>query len=144
MGASTLTTELVSLISAALLLVVGVILLGLWASVCLLSRRGLKITFAVCGTLVAVDGIFGLAGWIVLIVERKEIPDAVLLATETVIAVGFACWGVVLCTQVPPKSLCVGTDGRLRLLWCWEFMLRGWASLMRRGKFGRRIYRPWR
>ena len=101
MGAQTLLTELLSLISAALLLVVGVILLGLWASVCLLSRRGLKITFGVCGGLVGVNGVFGLAAWIILIVDRRQIPDAVLLSTETVIAVGFACWGVVLCTQVP-------------------------------------------
>jgi hypothetical protein len=142
MGATTLTTELVSLISAALLLLVGVVLFGLWASVCLFSRRGLKITFAVCAVLVGVNGIFGLGGWIVLIVERREIPDAVLLATETVIAVGFACWGVVLCTQVLVRFSPV--DKRLRLLWCWEFTRRGWASLMRRGRFGRRIYRPWR
>jgi len=100
MGAMTLLTELLSLGSAALDLIVGALLLGLWASTCLFSRRTLKVAFAFVTVLGVINAVFGLAAWIMLIVERAEVPSGVILGREAVIATGFACWGFVLCTQV--------------------------------------------
>lgn len=105
MGAMTLVTELLSLISAAVVLVVGVVLLGLWASTRLFSQQALRIAFVICGVCVGGNGVFGLATWIVLIVNRGDVPNGVILGRETVIATGFACWGFVLCTQVCSRLL---------------------------------------
>ena len=101
-GAMTPLTELLSLISAAVDLIVGVLLLGLWASTCLFSQRTLKVAFAIATVLGVTNAIFGLATWIVLIVEKADVPSGVILGRETVIAMGFACWGFVLCTRVTP------------------------------------------
>ena len=105
MGAMTLTTELLSLICAALVLIVSVILLCSWAVSCMMSTRWRKATFGVCGGLVGVDAIFGFATWIILIIDRRSLLDplgssGVILARERIIAVGFACWVFLLMTQV--------------------------------------------
>ena len=68
-GAMTLITELLSLICAALNLIVGVILVGLWAISGLFSSRWKTASFIVCGSLVGVNAIFGFATWIVLTID---------------------------------------------------------------------------
>jgi hypothetical protein len=105
MGAMTLTTELLSLICAALVLIVSVILLCSWAVSSMMSNRWRKATFGVCGGLVGVDAIFGFATWIILIIDRRSLSDplgssGVILARERIIAAGFACWVFLLMTQV--------------------------------------------
>src|SRR5271169_4819527 len=110
MGAMTLTTELLSLICAALVLIVSVILLCSWAVSCMISNRWRKATFGVCGALIGVDVIFGFATWIILIIDRRSISDplassSVILARERIIAAGFACWAFLLITQVSPIGL---------------------------------------
>lgn len=106
MGAMTLITELLSLICAALNLIVGVILIGLWAMSRLFSSRWKITSFIVCGSLVGVNAIFGFATWIVLTINRANIHDpltsssTVVLGRVRIIAAGFACWVFVLLTQV--------------------------------------------
>jgi hypothetical protein len=108
MGAMTLLTELLSLVCAALVLIVSVLLLGLWATAAVMSSRSRKIALGVCGGIVGIDGCFGFATWIVLIVKRQDIRDpldslsGVALGRERIIAIGFACWVLVLMTQVHP------------------------------------------
>ena len=108
MGAMTLVTELLSLLCAALVLIVSVLILGLWATATLMSTRSKRIAFGVCGGIVGIDGCFGFATWIVLIVKRQDIRDpldslsGVALGRERIIAIGFACWVLVLMTQVYP------------------------------------------
>src|SRR5271170_737599 len=97
MGSMTLMTELLSLICAALALIVSVILLCSWAVSCMLSNRWRKVTFGVCGGLLGVDAIFGFATWIVLIIDRRDLSDplgssSVILGRERIIAAGFVCW----------------------------------------------------
>ena len=117
MGAMTLLTELLSLISAAFDLIVGALLLGLWASTCLFSQRTLKVAFGFTTALGVINAVFGLVAWIVLIVERANVPSGVILGREAVIATGFACWAFVLCTQVQnPSYSCVHLLSLLTLL----------------------------
>ena len=118
-GSTTLVIELLSLLSAALVLIVGVILIGLWAMSCFLSTRWRYISFGICAGLVAVNAIFGLATWIVMIVERGSLHDPLdsrspLFGRERIIFAGFACWVLVLLVQVCPSYN--GTDRRLHLL----------------------------
>ena len=110
MGSLTLVTQLFSLICAASVLVVGVLLLGVWVTTSILSHRWRGIAFGVCGVIVAIDGCFGFVAWIVMIVKREDIRDpldslsGVMLGRERIIAVGFACWVLVLMTQVYPLT----------------------------------------
>lgn len=106
MGATTLVTELLSLICAALALIAGVILIGLWAMSCLFSPRWKTISLGICGALVAFNACYGLATWIIVIIERGSLHDpldsssGIILGRERIIAAGFACWVLVLLTQV--------------------------------------------
>jgi len=107
MGALTLITELMSLICAALVLIVSLTLLGLWAmiSTMFISRRWRGWIWGIVGGQVVVGGIFGFATWIILIVDREEIKDVlmqsgIILSRDKIIAAGFACWVLVFITQV--------------------------------------------
>src|SRR5436305_8421975 len=112
MGALTLITELMSLILAALVLIVGVTLLGLWAliSTMFISKRWRVWAVVVCAGEVIIGGVFGFVTWIILIVDREEIKSVLMrsgmtLSRDNIIAAGFACWIVVFITQVKPRAL---------------------------------------
>lgn len=108
--------ELLSLLSAASVLVVGVILIGLWSISCVFSTRWRKICFGICSGLLALNACFGFAAWIVMIVERRTLHDPLdsrtaIFGRERIIAAGFASWGLVLLAQV--LFLSDETDRRL-------------------------------
>ena len=98
MAARTLFVELMSLISAAVVLIGTACLLGLYAMIFVLRLRWKTVSYAICGAVVTVTGLFSLAGWIVLIIQRNDILDSldslsgVMLARDRIIAAGFACW----------------------------------------------------
>ena len=106
MGTLTFATELTSLITAALVLIVSVGLLGLWGMLCILSPKWKTISFSIGGILVMIDGCYGLATWIILIIKRQAIRDPLesvsgyILGRERIIAAGFACWIFLLMLQV--------------------------------------------
>lgn len=105
MGSMTLVIELLSLLSAALVLIVGVMLIGLWAISCTFSTRWRNMSFAICAGLLALNTCFGFAAWIVIIIERGTLHNPLdsrtaIFGREKIIAAGFACWGLVLLTQV--------------------------------------------
>jgi hypothetical protein len=107
MGAMTLVTELLSLISGALALVVGGTLIGSWAMLGLFPTRWKTILYGICIGLVVLNACFGLTTWIIIIIERANIQDpldsstSLILGRERIIATGFACWVLILLTQVP-------------------------------------------
>jgi len=101
-----LAMELLALVSAAMLLAVGVASLGLWAWASILSRTSRTIAFVASAGLVVLEACFGLATWIFLVIERGKLRDfldpesGIILGRERIIAVGSACWVIVLLTQV--------------------------------------------
>lgn len=106
MGSLTLLMELFSLICAAVVLIVGVLLLGLWTTSSVLSVRWRTIAYILCGTTVGINALFGLTTWVLIIVKRVDIRDpldslgGVTLGRERIIAIGFACWVFLLMSQV--------------------------------------------
>ena len=115
MGSMTLVIELLSLLSAALVLIVGVISIGLWPISCIFSTRWRNICFGICAGLVALNACFGCATWIVMIVERGSLHDpldsqSAIFGREKIIIVGFACWGLVLLTQVYSHTMKLTED----------------------------------
>ena len=106
MAAQTLLTELMALVSAAVVLIGTACLLGLWGLTSVLTSRWKKISFVICGSVVVVAGVFGFASWIVLIIERNNILDpldslsGVALGRDRIIAAGFACWTFFFIIQV--------------------------------------------
>ena len=75
MGSMTLLMELFSLICAVVVLVVGVLLLGLWTTVSVLSHRWRKVAFFSCAAVVGVNAFFGLTTWVLMIIKRADIRD---------------------------------------------------------------------
>lgn len=79
------------------------------------STRWKNICFGICAGLVALNACFGFATWIVMIVERGSLHDpldagSVIFGKERIIIVGFACWGLVLLTQVRSHTMKLTTD----------------------------------
>ena len=113
MGAMTMTTLLLPLICSALVLIVNVLLLGVWATVSVLSSRWRKIAFGVSGGIIVLDGFYGFATWIVLVLQRGDIRDPLdslsgfMLGRERIIAAGFACWVLMTVCQVIPSEICI-------------------------------------
>lgn len=148
MGSTTLVIELLSLVSAALSLVVGVILIGLWAMSCMFSSRWKRISLGISAGFVAFDACFGLANWIFIIVERASIHNSlgsksVILGPVRIIVAGFASWVVVLLAQVflHPRTCLTRADNSLHLLLFSLFKLRKRNST-HRYKFVHQHYHP--
>jgi hypothetical protein len=106
MGAETLATLLLSLICAALVLVVNVVLFAVWGTLSLLSSQRTKLVLSATGVIVGVDGLYGFATWVVLVLKRGDIRDpldslsGMLLSRERIISAGFACWVLMTICQV--------------------------------------------
>lgn len=106
MAAQTTLTELMSLVSAAVVIIGTACLLGLWGLISVLTTHWKKIWFIICGSVIGVAGLFSFASWIVIIIERNSILDpldslnGVVLARDRIIAAGFACWTFLFIIQV--------------------------------------------
>jgi hypothetical protein len=111
MGSTGIVTELLCLLCATVTFVTTLVLLGLWACVDVLSSRWRMRGFLVCGVLLAVSAVFGFTTWIITILRREDIVERLdsygggILGRERIIAAGFACWVLLLITQVrPPRD----------------------------------------